>query len=125
LLRYMLVQDYDLDDDAWPETLRLLFATPRRWLEDGKTIKIERAPTMFGEVSAVVTSNVSAGDVTADLKLPAKGPTKTLLRLRLPEGWRVSGAEANGEKLNVENGETIDVSALRGDVKLRATVTKG
>ena len=124
LLRYMLVQDYDLDDDARPETLRLLFATPRRWLEDGKTIKIERAPTMFGEVSAVVTSNLSSGEVTADLKLPAKGPTKTLLRLRLPEGHRVSGAEANGQKLNVENGETIDVSASRGDVTLRARVSK-
>jgi anaerobic selenocysteine-containing dehydrogenase len=36
----------------------------------------------------------------------------------------VSGAEANGQKLNVENGETIDVSALRGDVKVRAAVEK-
>ncbi len=124
LLRYLLVQDYDMDDDARPETLRLLFATPRRWLEDGKTIKVERAPTMFGEVSAIVQSNLAQGAVTAELKLPERRPTRTLLRLRLPDGWRVSGAEANGQKLNVENGETIDVSALRGDVKVRAAVEK-
>src|SRR5204862_6814739 len=35
-LRYLLVQDYDLDDDGRPETLRLRFAAPRPWLEDGK-----------------------------------------------------------------------------------------
>jgi hypothetical protein len=39
MLRHLLVQDRDLNDDGRPETLRLLFATPRRWLEDGQTIK--------------------------------------------------------------------------------------
>ena len=125
LLRYILVQDYDMDDDAQPETLRLLFGTPRRWLEDGKTIKVERAPTTFGEVSAIVTSRLNNGEVTAALKLPDKGAAKRLLRLRLPEGWRVSGAEANGQKLEVENGETIDLTPVRGEVKLKATVAKG
>ena len=33
------------DTSGKPETLRLFFATPKRWLEDGKKIKIERAPT--------------------------------------------------------------------------------
>ena len=36
MLRNLLVQDWDLDDDGEPETLRLLFGTSRRWLEDGK-----------------------------------------------------------------------------------------
>ena len=35
MLRYLLVQDWDLDDDGKPETLRLCFATPKRWLGDG------------------------------------------------------------------------------------------
>src|SRR5437870_2930908 len=30
MLRGLLVQDWDLNDDGRPETLRLLFATPRR-----------------------------------------------------------------------------------------------
>src|SRR5207249_1602285 len=50
VLRYLLVQDWDTDEDGRPDTLRLLFATPRRWLEDGKTIVVERAPTAFGPV---------------------------------------------------------------------------
>ena len=53
----MLVQDWDLDDDGVPETLRLLFATPRRWLEDGKELKVERAPTAFGPVSIEFNPN--------------------------------------------------------------------
>jgi len=30
-----------------PTLLRLCFATPRRWLEDGNEIVVERAPTQF------------------------------------------------------------------------------
>ena len=51
MLRNLLVQDWDLDDDGEPETLRLLFGTSRRWLEDGKQIDVERMPTAFGRVS--------------------------------------------------------------------------
>ena len=50
-LRGLLVQDIDSNDDCKPDTLRLLFATPQRWLEDGKMIKVRNAPTTFGPVS--------------------------------------------------------------------------
>ena len=50
-LRYLLVQDWDMDDDGKPETLRLAFATPRAWLEPGKQIEVKNAPTAFGPVS--------------------------------------------------------------------------
>ncbi len=46
---------------ASPNTLRLLFATPKRWLEDGKTISVERAPTAFGPVSVRVAIPARAG----------------------------------------------------------------
>ena len=61
-LRYALVQDWDLDDDGKPDTLRLLFATPKRWLEDGETIQVERAPTAFGPVSVRMDSSASRND---------------------------------------------------------------
>src|SRR5207247_10791392 len=35
-LRHLLVQDWDLDDDGTPETLRLCDAIPPRWLDNGK-----------------------------------------------------------------------------------------
>ncbi|HEV2293415.1 MAG TPA: hypothetical protein VGR35_06135 [Tepidisphaeraceae bacterium] len=125
-LRYLLVQDYDaVNDDGRADTLRLLFATPRSWLADGKEIRVERAPTQFGEVSFTVRSRLKEGAVTADLKLPERTPSKTFIRLRLPDGWRVTSAEANGIKLEVNEGATINLAPVRGDVKLRATVKKG
>ena len=81
MLRHLLVQDWDLDDDGKPETLRLLFATPRRWLEDGKSIKVDRAPTAFGPVSFVVRSKLSQGEVVAEVDLPRRNPP-TLRRSR-------------------------------------------
>src|SRR5207249_2412271 len=43
-LRYLLIQDWDLDDDGRPETLRLLFGAPGRWLRDGAVLEVGRAP---------------------------------------------------------------------------------
>jgi hypothetical protein len=86
MLRYMLVQDYDTDGNGRAETLRLCFATPRRWLEDGKEIVVERAPTQFGDVSFRIKSDFKHNRVTADVELPPRAPARTLLRLRLPDG---------------------------------------
>ena len=71
-LRNLLVQDWDLDDDAKPETLRLLFAAPRRWLADGQTIRIENAPTAFGPVSCRVESKLSDGYVEVNVTPPPR-----------------------------------------------------
>ena len=121
-LRYLLVQDWDLDDDGVPETLRLLFATPRAWLADGKQIMVERAPTSFGEVSVSVRSELKAGRVTADVSLPEPPPGHVLLRFRLPEGYKITSASAAGHALNVTDGETLDLSAQRGHVAVEAKV---
>jgi hypothetical protein len=121
-LRNLLVQDWDFDDDGHADTLRLLFATPRRWLEDDKQIKVNRAPTQFGDVSLVATSNLSKGEVTVDLDLPKTVPTHTLLRLRLPEGCKIDSMKAGDQTLKVD-GETVDISSLRGKVSLIAKVS--
>src|SRR5438093_1084005 len=81
MLRNLLVQDLDVDDDGEPETLRLLFGTSRRWLEDGKRIVVERAPTAFGPVSVRAESHLASGSVTATVELPTRNaPRRTLLR---------------------------------------------
>jgi hypothetical protein len=121
-LRYLLVQDYDLNDDGRSETLRLLFATPRAWLADGKEVRVQRAPTAFGEVSVHAKSDIAKGRVTVELEAPADAPDKMLLRLRLPGGYRVTSAEAAGKDLPVEKGETIDLSGLKGKIVLTARV---
>ncbi len=125
MLRYMLVQDWDLNEDGKPETLRLLFATPRRWLEDGKTIKVERAPTAFGPVSMQVESKLSQGEVVAQVDLPRRNkPGQTLLRIRVPDGWQVISAEAGGKRFNVDERGTVDLSSVAGKATLRFQVRR-
>ncbi|MSU49588.1 MAG: hypothetical protein EXS37_10955 [Opitutus sp.] len=125
MLRAMLVQDPDRDDDGRPDTLRLLFGTSRRWLEDGKTIKVERAPTAFGEVSVTVQSRLSAGEITANVSLPTRQqPKQTLLRIRVPDGWRVASAQAGPERLSVDDRGTVDLTSLRGTQTIRFQVSR-
>src|SRR5438067_9975046 len=88
-LRNLLVQDWDMDDDGKADTLRLAFATPRRWLADGQRIRVERAPTQFGELSYEIESALRAGRVTAMIHLPPRPTKTTSLRLRLPDGCRI------------------------------------
>jgi hypothetical protein len=109
-LRYLLVQDWDLDEDARPDTLRLMFATPRRWLADGGEIRIEKAPTMFGPVSCHAKSSLDDGYVEVRV-VPPPRPVKTiLLRAPVPEGWQVSGAEIEGQAAPLRDDNSIDLS---------------
>ena len=125
VLRHLLVQDWDADEDGEPETLRLLFATPRRWLEDGQTIRIERAPTAFGPVSMLVQSKLSQGEVVAQLDLPQRNkPKQTLLRIRVPDGWSVVSATADSRTLKLDNQGTMDISSLHGKVTIHCRVSK-
>jgi hypothetical protein len=124
MLRYMLVQDLDLSDDGKPETLRLCFATPKRWLEDGKTFKVERAPTAFGPVSVKMDSHLSQGFVGAEVALPERNaPEKILLRARVPDGWKVTSVTMGAEKLVVDEKGTVDLSALKGKQTIKFAVT--
>jgi hypothetical protein len=124
MLRHLLVQDWDLDDDGRPETLRLLFGTSRRWLEDGREIKVARAPTPFGEVSVHVRSRLAAGELVAEVDLPTRQlPARTLLRLRVPDGWRLTGARAGTTPLPPDDRGTVDLTALRGRQTLQFQVT--
>jgi len=124
MLRHLLVQDWDLDDDGRADTLRLLFATPKRWLEDGKQIKVERAPTSFGEVSLDVSSRLNAGEVLVDFTPPPRAPKAALLRVRVPDGWKVDSAKAGERVLKTDAAGTADVSALRERATVRFAVRK-
>ncbi|MGI8907456.1 MAG: hypothetical protein ACR2IE_13305 [Candidatus Sumerlaeaceae bacterium] len=125
MLRYMLVQDWDLDDDCTPETLRLMFATPGRWLAAGGKIGVERAPTAFGEVSVSAESHLDKGEVIMKVSAPSRNmPATTLLRCRLPAGHQVISATANGKALSVDAKGSADVSKLRGTYTVKFTCTR-
>ena len=104
-LRYILVQDYDLDDDGREETLRLAYATPRAWLAPGKRISVKNAPTAFGPLSYELSRE---GDrIKVEINLPPRQPSAVRLRLRCPD-----------------HTEEIDLTGRSGHVSLFAKVGK-
>lgn len=120
-LRYLLVQDWDTDGDGTHDTLRLAFATPRAWLADGGEIRVERAPTAFGELSMRIQSDLAHESVTAELDLPQRSPpAKTLLRLRIPQGHVIRSIRVDGTDRSVTGADTIDLTGLRGKITVHA-----
>jgi hypothetical protein len=117
MLRYMLVQDYDTNEDGRADTLRLCFATPRRWLQDGKEIVVERAPTLFGDVSLTIKSDLKNKRVAAEIDLPQRAAKNVFLRLRLPEGKQI--ASANVPSVGPE---TLDLTGKKGHCRVEASV---
>lgn len=90
LLRQMLLQE-DLRNNVETGVIHVMRGVPRAWLEPGKTIRMEMAPTYFGPMSFRVDS--SAGGIRMTITPP---PRKADLHvhLRMPvKSVRVNGAE--------------------------------
>jgi hypothetical protein len=118
------VQDWDTDDDGTPDTLRLLYAVPRLWLREGAAIKFENAPTAFGNMSLQTESRLSQGELLVKIALPARQPKKTLLRARVPEGWKAVSAAVGGQSLPVDQTGVVDISRQRGRIAVRFQLQK-
>jgi hypothetical protein len=122
LLRLMLINDVT-NNKGVPQSLQLAFSTPRGWLENGKKIQINDAPSLFGSVSYTITSKIEQNHVMADLDVPSQKPIGNLqLRLRVPTNKHLIGAKVNGQpytKFNASN-ETIDLTGLTGKLIIRA-----
>jgi hypothetical protein len=123
-LRYLLIQDWDLDDDGRPDTLRLLYGAPGRWLQDGARITVERAPTMFGEVSFRVESRLTQGEVRIAVSPPNHRPRTLLVRAPLPTGWRVAAARVGQTVLPVAGDGAVDVTGQEQPFELRLEVER-
>jgi hypothetical protein len=125
MLRNLLVQDWDLDDDGEPESLRLLFGTARRWLDDGQCIIVERVPSAFGPVSVRAESRLADGQVLVQADLPTRHPPqRTLLRARVPASWRVTAARIGDQSLPVDDRGTVDLSQQSGSVLVQYSVCR-
>lgn len=91
LYRHMLI--HERDDGS----LLIGQAAPRRWLEDGKKVEIERAPTFYGKLSCTIESQARAGRILADVSLAGpRQPAALLVRLRHPEAKPIRSATVNG-----------------------------
>ncbi len=123
-LRYLLVQDWDLDDDGRPETLRLLYGVPRRWLGDGQRITLRDAPTAFGKVSLEVESRLSAGEVRVSLTAPPRAPRQVSIRVPLPAGWKATTARIEETQVPVQADGSVDLSSHKGNCLIRVAVAR-
>jgi hypothetical protein len=122
MLRYLLVQDWDLDGDGRPDTLRLMFAAPRTWLADGKQIRLENAPTMFGPISIEVDSKLSASVVDVRVTPPARAAKSVLLRAPLPSGWQVESVQIDGKPAAIVGGNSVDLTGRASTVSVKFAV---
>jgi hypothetical protein len=123
-LRYLLIQDWDLDEDARPDTLRLLYAMPRRWLQDGRQVQVRNAPTQFGPLSCQAVSKLNDGYVEVRVSPPPR-PVKTmLLRAPLPDGWKVDSVQLDGADAPLIGGDAVDLSGRTKPLTARFKVRR-
>ena len=98
-------------------------ATPRAWLEQGKKIRVERAPSWFGEIGYEIVSDADHGRITATLQTPAGNPPKAvLLRLRHPRALPMRRVTVNGKPWTDFDPakEVIRLPGLTGTVRVEA-----
>ncbi|HEU0011034.1 MAG TPA: hypothetical protein VFT34_14545, partial [Verrucomicrobiae bacterium] len=74
-------------------------AIPRAWLADGKQVKVSGAPTYFGPVNLMFTSETAKGiiQVVVEFRSDRRPPT-LLVRLRHPEEKPLQAVTVNGQK---------------------------
>ncbi len=72
-------------------------AIPREWFEDGRTMRVKRAMTHFGEMSLGIQSFVATGTIVVDLEPPTRNPPdRIVLRVRHPDGARIRSVWVDG-----------------------------
>jgi len=123
-LRYLLVQDWDLDDDGEPETLRLFDAIPPRWLADGQTLAAQRLPTAFGELSFRAVSQFADRRLHVTLELPPRPAERVTLRLPNPPGHKIESAQMGGRTIAPDAEGRFDLRGAAGRSELVVTVRK-
>ena len=98
-------------------------ATPRAWLEQGKKITVESAPTHFGTVAYQIVSSVDDGKIKATVAMPSRGGQKAvLLRFRHPRAAPITRVTVNGrawERFDKDK-EVIRLEGLTGTVAVEA-----
>ncbi|MBA7645661.1 hypothetical protein ES703_53419 [subsurface metagenome] len=93
LTKWMLVFDDPNSSTVW-----LARGVPRRWLEDGKTIRVKGAPTKWGIISYEISSKMAQGRIKVELNLPEEGFGAAIhLRLRTPAKQKIQSVEVNGK----------------------------
>jgi len=114
-LRLMFVCELD-------RNLYLGRAIPRYWLEDGKSVSIERAASYFGELSFTIESHAASGQIKAIVDLPRRNnPEVIYVRIRHPQAKPIRSVSLNGQdyqKFDVEKEWIILPGNLSGQQEI-------
>ena len=114
----------DSRQDVWGEASLAAYAAPGRWLKDGAVVNVQRAPTMFGEVSFRIESRLSRGEVVAHITAPSRRPDHWSLRLPLRSGWKVMSAKVGESAVTLEKDGSADLTPRSGRFTLRFQVER-
>ncbi|MCX8038589.1 MAG: hypothetical protein N3D11_16355 [Candidatus Sumerlaeia bacterium] len=104
---------------VWENGAELWLArgTPRAWLKDGNTIRIEQAATFFGPAGLVIRSQLKEGRITATVTVPTRSvPNVVWLRLRHPSGRWPARVWVNGRLWDPDRIVGENIRLLPGDV---------
>jgi hypothetical protein len=104
------------------ETLWIASGAPKRWFRHGQRIALGGGATYFGKVSFTIRSRVAEGFIEAVIDLPQSFRGKeVLLRLRHPEGKKITRAAIDGAACTVDpSRDLIHVPATPGAKTVRA-----
>lgn len=91
LTKWMLVWEDPHTQELW-----LGKAVPRRWLEDGKRLVVQNAPTAGGEIGLRIESHIEDGEILVELELPERFDLPIVVRLRHPKEAALIGVQAEG-----------------------------
>ena len=119
-LRGLLIQE-TYNTEGEPSMLRLTPATPKVWLEDGKTISFRDAPTIFGPMSGKIVSHLKDNRINAEWTLPSRNvPGAIHWRLRLPEEKNIASVKVNGKAYDRFDpvAGVIDLTGISGAVSV-------
>lgn len=94
---FELYRNMLLNELAGDGTLFVGQAVPRAWLEEGKQIVVERAPTYYGPVNVRFESAAATGRLIATVEfLGDRRPETLLVRLRHPDRRALRSLTVNG-----------------------------
>ncbi|MFM7594284.1 MAG: hypothetical protein ACKO85_21035 [Isosphaeraceae bacterium] len=113
LLRHLAIAEWDTNNDATYDTLRLLDSTPPAWLEDKKYIELANVPTRFGKASIRAESRLASGQVLVSFDLPENRPeAATTIRFRLPKPYKARELQSGDKKIMPDSDGRFAVGTL-------------
>ena len=74
-------------------------ATPRKWLDAGNTIRVEKIQTRFGPTSITLTGKEDriVGEIEPPIRYPASA-----MKLRLRVNGQIQWVKLNGQEVDVD-----------------------